>query len=296
MHQGHRRGRSGVAEVRIILFHLLGHKHALVSDRAGRKAGNVEPLAAGNFVAVPDRLLRLLADDVKFPFVSLVAGDRGRAAHKNLLHVRLGFHCRLAQRGIIHRHIAPAEDSQAFGGHKLDELRLHGGAFRQIRRQKQLADTILAGGRQGETKLRRFGGKKVMRHLNENARTIPGVRLAATGATVIQVDQYLQRIRHQLMGFLPFDVHNEPEPTGVVFELWIIKTLLRWRGNTRLVYGISFLHCIKVNTDGNRSAFIHFLLNFHRSAINVFQKYWKNPALAGFQRVNQGIDRLKPPK
>jgi hypothetical protein len=46
------------------------------------------------------------------------------------------------------------------------------------------------------------------------------------------------------MGLFALDVDDEPQPTGIVFELRVVKALLRWRGQTRLGCDISFLHFI----------------------------------------------------
>ena len=73
-----------------------------------------------------------------------------------------------------------------------------------------------------------------MRHLDQNSRAVARVRLAAARAAMIQVDQNFQGIGDHLVRFFALHVDHEAQPAGIVFELRIVKSLFRRRGNLSL--------------------------------------------------------------
>jgi hypothetical protein len=68
--------------------------------------------------------------------------------------------------------------------------------------------------------------EKPVRKLQENARTVTGIRFAAAGAAMIEVDEDRKRLANDLMGLYAFHVNYEPDAAGIVLELRIIETLL----------------------------------------------------------------------
>ena len=243
MHQRDGRGHGGIAQVRIILFHLLGHQHALVSEGAGREAGDIKPLAAGDRRTVADRLLGHFADDVQLALKRRLILDGGGAADKNLGHVGLRRHGGFAECGIIRGHLAPAEHHLALvldhAGERLFDRR----TLRQILRQKDLADAIETDVRQGESEAHGLGHEEIMGHLDQNTGAIAGVGLAAARAAVVEVNQDLQGVRHHLVGLLALHVHHEPQPARIVLELRIVKALFRRQPHRGGTGHISCRHC-----------------------------------------------------
>jgi hypothetical protein len=67
-----------------------------------------------------------------------------------------------------------------------------------------------------------------MRHLDEDARAVAGVRLAAARAAMVEVHQDLQRVRHSWWDFA-LHVDDEAQAAGVVLELRVVKPLFRRR-------------------------------------------------------------------
>jgi hypothetical protein len=63
-----------------------------------------------------------------------------------------------------------------------------------------------------------------VRHLDEDASAISGVRFTAACATVLEVDQHLEPARDDGVGTPACDVYDEPDATRIVFEGWIIET------------------------------------------------------------------------
>jgi hypothetical protein len=48
---------------------------------------------------------------------------------------------------------------------------------------------------------------------------------------MIKIYEDFQGVADQLMRLLALHVHDKAQAAGVVFELWIVKALLRRRGN-----------------------------------------------------------------
>ena len=67
-----------------------------------------------------------------------------------------------------------------------------------------------------------------MGHLEEDARAIPGVLFATASPAMVQVDKDIQGLADDLVGLLAFDVHEEPDPAGIMLMLRVVKSLL-WR-------------------------------------------------------------------
>src|ERR1700692_4295710 len=90
---------------------------------------------------------------------------------------------------------------------------------------------------------------------------------------MVEVDENFQRVADQLVGFFSLDVDDETESAGVVFELRIIKALLRRRGNLSLrAPVISFIRWVAGHRSADKPAFLYFSPKTHRHAINVFEK------------------------
>ena len=69
--------------------------------------------------------------------------------------------------------------------------------------------------------------EKGVRNLDQNARAVAGLRIAAAGAAVRQVDQDLDALEDDVVRFAPFDVGDEADAAGVVLMLRIVEALRR---------------------------------------------------------------------
>ncbi len=72
-----------------------------------------------------------------------------------------------------------------------------------------------------------------MRRLDYDSRPIARIGLAAASAAMIEVQQKLQSLTDNGVRFLSLDVDHKSDATGIVFELWIVQSLLAWRSNSR---------------------------------------------------------------
>ena len=113
VHQRERALEIRIVQVGIIGAELVGEEHALVDHRA---AGDRHRVIARRAPLAPrvDRVRDRLAQDVE-PALELVLGEFLLAAADEHLHVhRLGRLDRFAERRIVGRHVAPAEQRQPF--------------------------------------------------------------------------------------------------------------------------------------------------------------------------------------
>ena len=64
-----------------------------------------------------------------------------------------------------------------------------------------------------------------MRRLQQDARAVAGVFLAAAGAAVLQVEEDLDRFLHQVVRLAALEVDDEADAAGIVFELRVVQAL-----------------------------------------------------------------------
>ena len=114
VHQRQRALEIRLVQIGVVLAELVGEEHALVDHGAARHRARV---IAGHaaVAALIDRLRDRLAQDVE-PALELVLGlGRAVAADEDLHVIGLGRLHGDAERGIVGRHVAPAEQHHAFG-------------------------------------------------------------------------------------------------------------------------------------------------------------------------------------
>ena len=92
-------------------------------------------------------------------------------------------------------------------------------------RQEHHADAIFARRRQRETESRRFAREKFVRDLNQNAGAVAGFRIATAGAPMRQVDEDLNPLFDDVVGFLALDIGHKTHAAGVVLVARIVKPL-----------------------------------------------------------------------
>ena len=79
--------------------------------------------------------------------------------------------------------------------------------------------------RDAERSPRRAG---TVRRLDEDARAVAGVLLAAAGAAVLQVDEDRERLCRMIVRLAALQVHDEAEAAGVVLVPRVVQALPRW--------------------------------------------------------------------
>jgi len=208
-----------VGEVEEVFADLFGHEHALVDDgAAGEGTGVVEVVLSG----AADLVVGLLAQDEELALEVLVGGAVGRAAEEGLADDGLAGDGGLAEGGVVDGDGAPAEDGEAEGLGEVGEGRLGRGADLGVRGDVEHAHAVVAGLREvGRAVL----GEEPVGELEQDARAVTGVGLAAAGAAVIQVHQDGEGLLDDIVRTLALHLANEADAAGVVLKLGVVKTL-----------------------------------------------------------------------
>ena len=217
MHQSERAREIRIAQVGIIGAELIGEKHALVDQRAAGDRDRVIVRRAPRAPAV-EQAGDSLAKNIE-PALELVLGlDLRVAGEKDLLVHRLGRLDRFAERRIVGRHVAPAENFHALA-------RRHGRvsvhdllAPSRVVRQKQRADGVVARRRQFKAERGRLFGEEFVRGLHQYAGAVAGARIGADRAAVLEIEQDRQRVLDDLVRFASLDVGNKSDPAGIFFQ------------------------------------------------------------------------------
>ena len=222
MHQRQRALEIRLMQVGIILAELVGEEHALVDHGAARHRHRVIAGKAA-VAALIDRLRDRLAQDVE-PALELVVGLRRAVAADEHLHVGgFGRLDGLAERGIVGRHVAPAEQHQAFGLDLVGDDALDDIAPRRLARHEQRADGVVAGLRQLEADLRGLAREEGVRDLHQDAGAVAGARIGADRAAMLEIAENADRVGDDLMRLLALDVGDEADAAGILFEAEIVE-------------------------------------------------------------------------
>ena len=123
------------------------------------------------------------------------------------------------------RHGPPAEEILALFAHDALEVRLAAPAVFRVGRQEDHADAVLAEGRQAEAEMFALLFEEAMGHLHEDAGAVAGVRLAAAGAAVFQVEENLDRLLDDVVRFAVVQVDDEADAARIVFVPGVIQPL-----------------------------------------------------------------------
>ncbi len=226
MHQGQRALEIRIAQIRVIGDKLVGEEHPLVDHGAAGDRHRIivrgAPLAFAVHYAGDG-----LAQNVE-PALEFLLRPRVRiAGEENLLVHRLGRLDRFAERRIVGRHVAPAEQRHAFARCDL-RVNVHDLAPPAgVVRQKQHADRVVTGRRQFEAE---FGGlldKEFVRRLHQNAGAVAGARIGADRAAVLEVEQDGERVFDDLVRRAALDIGNETDSAGIFFQRRIEQAELR---------------------------------------------------------------------
>ena len=98
--------------------------------------------------------------------------------------------------------------------------------MRRLDRQEHHPRAVNAWRRQRKAQRRAFPRKELMRDLNQDAGAVAGLRIAAAGAAMRQVDQDLQSLGDNVVGFLALGVNDEADATSVMLVSRVVETLL----------------------------------------------------------------------
>ena len=214
---------SGIGQLEVELLNLRGQHQALVDDGAAGERGDVEVVLAldlrgGNLV------FSAAADAIEQALEGVFVQPSGRG-HKQLLDVRLRG-ARFAADGVaVHRRIAPAEDGQAFflGDALEDAFALQAAVL--VHGQKTHGHAISARLGQLHAQLAALARKKDVGNLNQDARAVARLRIAARRAAMGEVDEDLKALADDVVAFFAANAGDQAHAAGVVLIAWMIETL-----------------------------------------------------------------------
>ena len=232
VHQGQRRFDQGIGDVGEHALDLVGREHALVDEGVRGEARQVEALPLADR-AVPDRVLRPLADDVELALEGGPVGDGGTAGDEHLLAHR--FH--RPRGGPDRRGVGgdgpPAERHLPLLGHGPLQDGPAPGALGAVAGQEDQAGPVVTRCGQREAEPAALALEELVRHLDEDAGSVARVHLAAAGAAVQEVLQHGEGLAHDRVGLSALDVHHEADPAGVVLVRRIVQALRRGEPRVR---------------------------------------------------------------
>ena len=78
---------------------------------------------------------------------------------------------------------------------------------------------------QADAQFGAFARKEVVGNLNEDAGAVAGLRVAARGAAMGEVDEHLEALADDFVALFAPDVRDQPHAAGVVLIPWMIKAL-----------------------------------------------------------------------
>ncbi len=232
VHQRQRRLHGRVLEVGEIPGELLGEQHSLVDEGLVREAAEIPVLRAVDGRGA-DLAVGALPDDVELALEFSLVAHGGAAPDEYLPDERLAGAGGLAEGAVVHRHRAPAEDDLPLGLDDVLEYLDQPPPPGRIAGEEDEPARILPGtGEREEPVLLCHVLEIGVRHLDEDARAIAGIRLAAAGAPVIEVAQHLDGLLQDAMRLAALDVDDEPHAAGLVLEPRVVEPLLS-RGEVR---------------------------------------------------------------
>jgi hypothetical protein len=214
VHQRQRGLHVGIGQVGEHRLDLVGAEHALVDEGVRGQARDVRELVLGD-VERGHRLLELLADDVQLALERRRVLHRGPPADEHLLDRRPHRARAVAQRAVVAGDVAPAEQALPLVVHDRVEDGAHLVGLHRLAGQEHEAGAVVVHRRQREADARALAPQEAVGHLQQDAGAVAGVRLAAAGAAVEQVDEDLQGLPHDGVRGSSLDVDDEADAAGV---------------------------------------------------------------------------------
>ena len=125
------------------------------------------------------------------------------------------------------RHLAQRQQGLPFRSDDLRDQRLDLGARFGIARQEQKASRIFARRRQIEAQPGGLGREEPVRHLDEHAATVAGLRIRSDGAAMVEVEKDLQPLVDDVVRLLIVQVGDKADTAGIVLVPGIVEALRR---------------------------------------------------------------------
>ena len=228
VHERKRRLDVGIDEIRERRSDLVGGQHPFVDERLRREAREIERVSLDERQPV-GRVLGALADDVQLALEPHRIGGRDRGPgpfpDEQLFDDRRGRDGRRPEPAQVGRDRTPPEHVLPFFTHDLLEEAADPIALAGVLRQEHQAGAVAAFGGQREPERGGHLPEEPVGDLNQDARAVAGVGLAAAGAAVQQIDQQLQSALDDRMRAPPLDVGDEADAAGVMLVPRVVEAV-----------------------------------------------------------------------
>ena len=215
MHERQSRNHTRIAQFRVEIRHAERPHQSLVDKGTGRTARQIERAFTGE-AGDPDLVFRHFAGNEKVPVEMLPR--HAPASRKHLADHRQRAAAQLAHRFRTDGHVAPRQHLEAFSSETRFQRALALRPAAGVLRQEDHAHAIRPGIRQSGD----LFAEKRMRHVKQDARAVPGVRIIAGRAAVLQIRKHVERLDHDVMGFLAAQAAHHAHSAGIALEGRII--------------------------------------------------------------------------
>ncbi len=222
--EGQRRLHGRVRHVGVHGLDLVGREHALVDERIGGEARQVEELP-GRHVGTVDRVLHPLSDDVEPALEGPVVHEADAPPDENLPDDGLDRPGARPDGRVVRGDVPPAQEALAFLPDDLFKDGLAASRLRRIPGEEDQPCAVPAGGRQVDADAGAHTAEECVGHLDEDPCSVPRVDLATAGAPMEEVLQDGQGLGDDPVGLPALDVYHEPDAATVAFESGIIQPL-----------------------------------------------------------------------
>ena len=221
VHDAQRAGEPLILQIQVERLELRSGQHALEDEGLPRQAGEVHGLAARAVLAGPlgaELVLGTLAHHIG----AALQLHPARAGQEDLTERRHRVARQRAQRGVVGRHVAPAQHLQALGLGDLADGLTGGRRVLGRLRQERDAGGVAAGLGQLEVA---DGPTELVGNLQQDARTVTGVRLGALGAAVFQVQQRGDGLLDDVAAPSAVHIGHHRHATRVMLERGVVQPL-----------------------------------------------------------------------
>ena len=122
-------------------------------------------------------------------------------------------------------HIAPAEQTAPVGPRDVFDRVLDRSAVREVAREEDHADAVLACLRKRDVRLDASGAKEGVGDLEEDARAVAGFGVTAYGAAMLEVLEEQERAAHDVMRPRAPQMRDESHAAPVVLVGRVVQSL-----------------------------------------------------------------------
>ena len=229
MHDGERGSDFLLLQVKVEILQLRCSQHALVDNRATGQRREVHgvttrALAGALFTQLALAALTQeehFAVEINIAELTPLVVLRGNEELTQHWHSLAGH---LAKPVSVNRHIAPCQNLDAlFGADVFNSSDGIEGGHARLRQERNTGG-VGASRRQNNAFFTQLSAVVGIRHLNENAGTVASGLLGTSGPAVVEVDQCLNALFHNVMGLATVNVGDKGHATRIVFVRRVVET------------------------------------------------------------------------